>query len=113
MTSSPPHLLICLISVVLLVIRSADNDKKSLAAVQQTLDVFLPQIKKVDGVKSIQRIVCGGCLDYKVIVALPADKWGAWEQAKFAPEEEFVAALKAINGVSTLETQTYTIMPVL
>ena len=101
-----------LISFVFLV-RSADNDKKSLAAVQQTLDVFLPQIKKVDGVKSIQRIVCGGCLDYKVIVALPAEKWGAWEQAKFAPEEEFLAALKAINGVSTLETQTYTIMPVL
>lgn len=92
---------------------SADNDKKSLASVQQTLDVFLPQIKGVDGVKSVQRIVCGGCLDYKVIIALPADKWGQWEQNKFAPEEQFLAALKAINGVSTVETQTYTLMPVL
>jgi hypothetical protein len=92
---------------------SPDNDKKSLASVQQTLEVFLPQIKSVDGVKSVQRVVCGGCLDYKVIVALPAEKWGAWEQAKFAPEEQFLAALKAINGVSTIETQTYTLMPVL
>jgi hypothetical protein len=48
-----------------------------------------------------------------VIVALPADKFGAWEQKKFAPEEEFIASLKAISGVSNLETQTYTIMPVL
>ena len=45
---------------------SPDDDKKSLAAVQQALLVFLPAIKKIDGVKSVQRIVCGGCLDYKV-----------------------------------------------
>lgn len=45
---------------------SPDDDKKSLAAVQQSLQVFLPAIKKIDGVKSVQRIVCGGCLDYKV-----------------------------------------------
>ena len=45
---------------------SPDNDKKSLANVQQSLNVFLPAIKKIDGVMSVQRIVCGGCLDYKV-----------------------------------------------
>lgn len=45
---------------------SPDDDKKSLAAVQQSLQVFLPAIKKIDGVQSVQRIVCGGCLDYKV-----------------------------------------------
>ena len=45
---------------------SPDNDKKSLAAVQQSLNIFLPAIKKIDGVQSVQRIVCGGCLDYKV-----------------------------------------------
>ena len=46
---------------------SPDNDKKSLAAVQQSLNIFLPAIKKIDGVQSVQRIVCGGCLDYKVV----------------------------------------------
>lgn len=55
-----------------------DNEKKSLATVQQTLDKFGASLKKVDGVKGVQRIVCGGCLDYKVIVSLPADKWAAW-----------------------------------
>jgi hypothetical protein len=48
-----------------------------------------------------------------VIIALPADKFGSWEQKQFAPEEEFLASLKAIGGLSTVETQTYTIMPVL
>jgi hypothetical protein len=45
---------------------SPDNDKKSLASVQQSLALFLPAMKNIDGVKSVQRIVCGGCLDYKV-----------------------------------------------
>ena len=92
---------------------SGAQDKKSLAAVQVALDKHLNSIRKVDGVKSVQRIVCGGCLDYKVIVALPIAQFKAWELAKFAPEEQFLADVKAIPDVTTVETQTYTLMPVL
>jgi hypothetical protein len=63
--------------------------------------------------KSVQRIVCGGCLDYKVIVSLSASEFANWEGKKFQPEEQFINSVKAIPGVSTVETQTYTIMPVL
>lgn len=91
---------------------SADSDKKSLADVQATLNKFTASLKSVDGVKSVQRVVCGGCLDYKVIVSLPADKWGAWEAKKFSPEAEFLAEVKNISGVTQIETQTYTLMPV-
>jgi hypothetical protein len=62
---------------------SPDNDKKALSSVQQTVEVFLPQIKGVAGVKSVQRIVCGGCMDYKVVIALPASAWGKWEVRLF------------------------------
>lgn len=57
---------------------SADDNKKSLAEAQKVLNKLKPTIKGVDGVKSVQRVVCGGCLDFKVVVALPADKFGAW-----------------------------------
>jgi hypothetical protein len=92
---------------------SADDNKKSLASVQQTLVVFTNALKKIDGVKSVQRIVCGGCLDFKVITALSADKFADWEAKGFAPEADFLAAVKAIGGVSQVETQTYTIEPVI
>lgn len=62
---------------------SPDDNKKSLASVQQTLVVFTNALKKIDGVKSVQRIVCGGCLDYKVITALSADKYAAWVSFQF------------------------------
>jgi len=57
---------------------SPDDDKKSLASVQQTLNDFLLALKSINGVKSVQRIVCGGCLDYKVIISLPAEKFADW-----------------------------------
>lgn len=68
-------------------------------------------MKAVDGVKSVQRVVCGGCLDFKVVIALDADKYGAWESGGHAPEAAFLEAAKAIAGVTTVETQTYTLMP--
>jgi hypothetical protein len=92
---------------------SADDDKKSLAAVQKELTKVQPKLASVAGLKSVQRVVCGGCLDFKVVVALEADKYAAWEAAKFEPEESFLSAVKSISGVSSVETQTYTLMPVI
>jgi hypothetical protein len=91
---------------------SADDDKKSLAELQKVLDETKAEIKAVDGVKSVQRVVCGGCLDFKVVVALPEPKYGAWEKAGHVPEESFLEKIKKIDGVSVVETQTYTLMPV-
>lgn len=90
---------------------SADNDKKSLEEAQKALDGILADVKKVDGVKGVQRVVCGGCLDFKVITSLSADKFPAWEESEFAPEKSFLDALKGIDGIDTVETQTYTLMP--
>ena len=49
---------------------SGDNDKASLAACQAEINKVLPAIKQVNGVKKVQRVVCGGCLDFKIIVSL-------------------------------------------
>ena len=62
---------------------SADDEKKSLADAQAALVSVLAtvrrllrvacdcvptllQVKAVPGVQSVQRVVCGGCLDFKV-----------------------------------------------
>lgn len=91
---------------------SAENDKQSLAELQKILNEAKAEIKAVKGVKSVQRVVCGGCLDFKVVVALEDSKFGEWEESGFAPEESFLEKIKKIDGVSVVETQTYTLMPV-
>ena len=88
---------------------SADSDKASLVEAQKALAGVLDELKAVDGVKEVQRVVCGGCLDFKVITSLSADKFGAWEAAEFAPEHEFLTKLKGIDGISVVETQNYTL----
>ena len=47
----------------------------------------------------------------KVIVSLDAESFGVWEKDNFAPEGAFLAALEAIEGISNVETQTFTLMP--
>eukprot|EP00936_MAST-01D_sp_MAST-1D-sp1_P000958 g958.t1 len=94
---------------------SADNDKASLAAMQKALDGVVEQLKALDGFKSVQRVVCGGCLDFKVITCLSADKYGDWEGkvsqslSSWAIEEEFLATARSTEGITDVETQTYTL----
>lgn len=66
-------------------------------------------LKKVDGVVSVQRIVCGGCHDFKIIAKLNAEKFGAFEASGHGPEAGFLEKLRAVPGVTDVETQTYTI----
>ena len=82
---------------------SADNDKQSLQEAQKLLDSVLAEIKLVDGCKGVQRVVC--------ITSLSSEKFGDWQGKEFAPEVDFLEKLKKIDGISTVETQTYTLMP--
>jgi hypothetical protein len=88
---------------------SEDGDKAALVALQQTLDAHLSALKSVEGSVRVQRVVCGGCHDFKVISSVSVEKFAAWEAQDFAPEKEFLAAVSAIPGVSQVETQTFTI----
>lgn len=88
---------------------SADSDKKSLDELQAALDEVLPTLSGIDGCDSVQRVVCGGCLDFKVVTKLKAKDFAKWEENKFAPEADFLAAAKKIAGVTAVETQTYTL----
>jgi hypothetical protein len=44
------------------------------------------------------------------MVTVPLDDYGTWEGGGHVPESDFIAKLKAIEGVSQVETQTITNM---
>ena len=69
----------------------------------------MPKIKAIDGLKSVQRVVCGDCKDLKLIIAFQADKFDKLAEANL--EEGFLEGLKAIEGLDGIETQTFTLMP--
>lgn len=80
----------------------------TISTVSKVVDEYLPTIKGIsDGVK-VNRLVCGSCLDFKLMITVPLDDFGPWEESGHAPEAEFLEKLKAIDGVSQVETQTIT-----
>merc|ERR1719181_553940 len=82
-------------------------DSASLKAAEELLQSYLPTLKALPNAE-VTRVMCGGCYNFKIIVNQPADDHGAWAADKFAPEAEIVAKLKAIDGISDVETQEYT-----
>ena len=84
------------------------GDSASLKACQSLLEEYLPKIKALPKA-SVTRQVCGGCMDFKVSISQPLDEHGAWAEDEYNPlEAEFVEKLKAIEGVSQVETQEIT-----
>jgi len=88
---------------------TADSGNASLMSVQAELEKVLPALSSLEGVASVQRVVCGDCQDFKVVTKLPTKHFEAWKKDGFAPEAEFLAAVKGIAGVSAVETQAYTL----
>jgi len=76
---------------------------------QARVEEILAELSSLEGVSSIQRIVCGGCQDFKIVTKLPMKSFEAWEKSAFEPEAAFLLALRAIPGISAVETQTYTL----
>ncbi|KAL7522918.1 hypothetical protein ACHAWX_007683 [Stephanocyclus meneghinianus] len=83
---------------------------ESLEKIAALVDEYLPQIKSVSSDATVNRLVCGACLDFKLMTTVPLGDFGPWEEKGFAPEAEFLEKLKAIDGVSQVETQTITNM---
>ena len=86
------------------------SDSESLEAIAKVVDEYLPQIKAVSKDATVNRLVCGACLDFKLMTTVPLEDFGPWEEKGFAPEAEFLEKIKAIDGVSQVETQTITNM---
>ncbi|EED96420.1 predicted protein [Thalassiosira pseudonana CCMP1335] len=85
---------------------------ESLEAIAKLVEEYLPEVKKASKDVKVNRLVCGGCLDFKLMTTVPLDDFGPWEASGFAPEAEFLEKLKAIDGVSQVETQTITNMEI-
>lgn len=88
------------------------SDSKSLEAIAGVVAEYLPLIKKASKDAAVNRLVCGACLDFKLMVTVPLADFGPWEASGFVPEAEFLEKIKAIPGVSQVETQTITNMVV-
>ena len=88
------------------------SDSESLEAIAGVVEEYLPNIKQVSPDVKVNRLVCGSCLDFKLMITVPLDDFGPWEENGFYPETEVLDKISAIDGVSQVETQTITNMEI-
>jgi hypothetical protein len=89
---------------------SKDNGNASLKALDAVFSKHLPTLKAIEGVKSVKRVVCGECQDFKIIVEISAAGHDPWSKTSYSPETDILSDFAAIEGASGEETQTYTFM---
>jgi hypothetical protein len=53
---------------------------KSLEEIAKAVDELLPEIKKASKDITVNRLVCGSCLDFKLMMTVPLDDFGPWEE---------------------------------
>merc|ERR1719384_2756645 len=61
------------------------SDSESLEAIAKVVDEYLPQIKAVSPGVTVNRLVCGSCLDFKLMTTVPLEDYGTWEGNDHAP----------------------------
>merc|ERR1712176_1457411 len=66
--------------------------------------------ESLEAIAKVVRLVCGSCKDFKLMTTVPLEDFGPWEENGHAPEKDFLEKIKAIPGVSQVETQTITNM---
>lgn len=54
------------------------NSDEALMECQKVLDIHLETIKTLEGIKDVQRVVCGGCKDFKVSFKLVCQSVWCW-----------------------------------
>lgn len=54
---------------------------ESLEAIAGVVDELLPEIKKASKDITVNRLVCGSCLDFKLMMTVPLEDFGPWEEA--------------------------------
>ena len=89
---------------------SADNDGASVGQVQQVWEAMATRVRAIPGVVRVQRMCCGTCMEYKIVISMRARSYPAWEARDHEPEAEFLQLIGAIDGVSAATAQLYSIM---
>jgi hypothetical protein len=89
---------------------SLDGDKSSLVACQLALESVVEDINEVEGVKSIQRLICQDDMEFRVITNVDATKFQDWKKDDFFPEDVFFEMLGVIDGVTDVKARTSTMV---
>ena len=84
--------------------------RDALGEAQQAWQPFAAEVARIPGVVRVQRLCCGTCLDFRILVSVREDAYSDWKEMNHHPEEEVLGALRARVGCFDVQSQLLSIM---
>lgn len=71
------------------------HSREGLGVAQQAWKDWARITSEIPGVVRVQRLCCGTCLDFRIVVSMRADAYPAWKERGHYPESEFLSSLRS------------------
>ena len=84
--------------------------RDALGEAQQAWQPFVAEVVRIPGVVRVQRLCCGTCLDFRILVSVREDAYSNWKETNHHPEKEVLGALRARVGCFDVQSQLLSIM---
>ena len=84
--------------------------RDDLGVAQEAWQPFTHFVAQIPGVIRVQRLCCGHCLDFRIVVTMHADAYSSWKALDHYPEANVLSALRASPGCSDVQSQLLSIM---
>jgi hypothetical protein len=84
--------------------------RDDLGVAQEAWQPFAQSVAQIPGCVRVQRLCCGHCLDFRIVVTMDAAAYGSWKDLDHYPEANVLGALRASPGCSDVRSQLLSIM---
>ena len=84
--------------------------RDDLGFAQEAWQPFAQSVAQIPGCVRVQRLCCGHCLDFRIVVTMDAAAYGSWKDLDHYPEANVLGALRASPGCSDVRSQLLSIM---
>ena len=81
-----------------------------LGSAQAVWEDYRNAVARVPGVVRVQRLCCGTCLDFRILVTMRAHAYPRWRNCDHEPEAAFLGALQTSPGITDVRSQMLSIM---
>ncbi len=89
------------------------DERATLGAVQARWEPFAARVAAVPGLVKAERLCCGTCNDFRILVSVRAEAYAQWRAREHEPEAEFLAAMRNCPGVREVHSQLLSVMDAL
>lgn len=86
------------------------RSRADLGLAQEAWQPFAHIVSGLPGVIRVQRLCCGTCLDFRIVVSMRADAYGQWKARDHYPETEVLQALSSSPACSDVQSQLLSMM---